>query len=496
VTPSVTVVTPVHNCMPYLEDTLASVYHQSVDRAEVEMVVVDDGSTDGSAECLQRWVQRWPQLTVITQQASGSASRPRNVGIEHARGEYLFFLDGDDCLGPLALERLLAMARRNDSDVVLAKIVGVNRKAPGALFRKDLDHADFSAGIYWSLVPFKLVRRSLVVEHQLRFPEHMRVSEDQLFVAGCYFAAKRISVLGSYDCYYLVRRRDGSNTSFEGLDYPTILSQAAENVALVRSQTGPGEVRDRCLARHLKVELLRRINSRFLAAHAHAQREMVELARPYALDWGSPSVLASFRVPDRLQLIAVQRGAVDELRALVEWVDAGAPARTRRVGDGWVVEAPYSSAGIFPAEAFRTYDDPQPVAGVDDVSCDGHRVRVVGHALLRGVDSGDAKVSVLARHRRTGVVREAVLTDRPTPYLNALEGHGVVGHTDAGFVADLDLAGARPGRWDVVVRLSAGDYETQTRLRAPAGVEEAPEVATRAVAGPSGNLLIEVPKPG
>ena len=493
-TPSVTVVTPVHNCMPYLEDTLASVYHQSLDRAEVEMVVVDDGSTDGSAECLARWAERWPQLTVVTQEASGSASRPRNVGIEHARGEYLFFLDGDDCLAPMALERLLAIARRNESDVVLAKIVGVNRKAPGALFRKDVDRADFSTGIYWSLVPFKLVRRSMVLQHDLRFPEHMRVSEDQLFVAGCYFAAKRISVLASYDCYYLVRRRDGSNTSFEGLDYPTILRQAAENVALVRAETGPGEVRDRCLARHLKVELLRRINSRFLAADEQAQREMVELARPYAVDWGTPSVLASFRVPDRLQLLAVQQGAVDELRTLVGWVDAGAPARVRRRAGSWVVEAPL--AGRFPAEALRTYDDPQPVAGVDEVWCDRGQVRVVGHALLRGVDSADATVTVLARHRRTEAVREAVLTTRPTPYLNALEGHGVVDHTVAGFVAELDLAGARPGRWDLVARLVVGDHEAEIRLRAPVGPPDAPEETTRVVAGAGGNLLVEVSKSG
>ncbi|MBV9830510.1 MAG: glycosyltransferase, partial [Marmoricola sp.] len=158
--PTVSVVVPVHDCLPYLEDALASAFHQTLPREQVEVIAVDDGSTDGSSEALARWAERWPQLRVITQASSGSAARPRNVGLDAARGEYVFFLDGDDCLGPEALERLLDMAARHDSDVVYARLVGAGRQVPAHVFVEDEGRAELTSGIYESLAPFKLFRRA------------------------------------------------------------------------------------------------------------------------------------------------------------------------------------------------------------------------------------------------------------------------------------------------------------------------------------------------
>lgn len=64
---------------------------------------------------------------MIRQENSGGPSSPRNVGLGKATGRYVFFLDADDRLGPEALERMVAMADRNGTDVVLGKVEGINR---------------------------------------------------------------------------------------------------------------------------------------------------------------------------------------------------------------------------------------------------------------------------------------------------------------------------------------------------------------------------------
>jgi glycosyltransferase involved in cell wall biosynthesis len=69
-------------------------------------------------------------VTVIRQANSGGPSGPRNVGLGKARGRYVFFLDADDYFGPEALERMVAMGDAQGTDVVLGKVVGVNRTAP------------------------------------------------------------------------------------------------------------------------------------------------------------------------------------------------------------------------------------------------------------------------------------------------------------------------------------------------------------------------------
>jgi len=79
---------------------------QSIGRHRVEVVAVDDGSTDGSGEQLEILAKFWDNLIVVHQENSDGPSRPRNVGLEKATGRFVFFLDADDYLGPEALQRM------------------------------------------------------------------------------------------------------------------------------------------------------------------------------------------------------------------------------------------------------------------------------------------------------------------------------------------------------------------------------------------------------
>lgn len=141
---TVSVVIAAYNAMPYLTQCITSVAEQSIGRERLEVIVVDDGSTDGTPEELERLEGVYPDLLrVFRQENSGGPSAPRNLGLDHATGTFVFFLDADDRLGPEALERMVRMAEENGTDVVLGKMVGVGgRGAPTSMFRRNQPRTD------------------------------------------------------------------------------------------------------------------------------------------------------------------------------------------------------------------------------------------------------------------------------------------------------------------------------------------------------------------
>jgi glycosyltransferase involved in cell wall biosynthesis len=118
--PDVSLVVPVYNTMPYLSECLDSLVAQTIGLDRMQIVTVDDGSTDGSGPELDRYAQRYPGVfTVIHQANSGGPAGPCNRALDVATGRYVFFVGADDHLGPEAMQRLVAAADEYGSDVVL-----------------------------------------------------------------------------------------------------------------------------------------------------------------------------------------------------------------------------------------------------------------------------------------------------------------------------------------------------------------------------------------
>ena len=114
------VLVPVYNVKPYLHECLASVVEQAGDDAGIQILVLDDRSTDGSWPLLQELAQRWPGRLQLLQHARNSGlSAARNTLIDAAQGRYLWFLDSDDKLLPDAVARLRAIVQAHAPDVVL-----------------------------------------------------------------------------------------------------------------------------------------------------------------------------------------------------------------------------------------------------------------------------------------------------------------------------------------------------------------------------------------
>ena len=113
--PKVSVIIPVYNVEKYLADCLDSVVNQTLE--DVEIICVNDGSTDSSANILERYSCEYNNITVIKQENQG-LSCARNAGVLHARGEYIYFLDSDDRITANAMEEMYNLAHKDELDVL------------------------------------------------------------------------------------------------------------------------------------------------------------------------------------------------------------------------------------------------------------------------------------------------------------------------------------------------------------------------------------------
>lgn len=115
-TPRLSMIVPVYNAAVYLAAGVNALLTQTF--ADFELLLVDDGSTDGSAALCDELAATDPRVRVIHQQNAG-AGPARNAGIDAARGEYLMFPDADDQCAPDMAARLLAVAETTDAEVVV-----------------------------------------------------------------------------------------------------------------------------------------------------------------------------------------------------------------------------------------------------------------------------------------------------------------------------------------------------------------------------------------
>src|SRR5690606_23474085 len=263
----VSVIVPVYDPGNYIEDCISSLQRQSLPHDEYEAIFVDDGSTDGTPDRLDRLAAEDPRMRVIHQENSGWSGKPRNVDIAAARGEFVMFVDNDDYLGDEALERMYAYGVAHGADVVVGKMAGKNRGVPVELFRRNHPRATVeNAPLIDSLTPHKMFRREFLDRTGLRFPEGRRRLEDHVFVTEAYLRADSVSVLSDYVCYYHIRRDDASNAGFQRFDPVGYFKNLREALDVVERYTEPGPLRDRLFRRWLRVEMVERLRARRVLA--------------------------------------------------------------------------------------------------------------------------------------------------------------------------------------------------------------------------------------
>jgi glycosyltransferase involved in cell wall biosynthesis len=327
----VSVVVPVYNPGRDIDDCVRSLLDQSLPASEYEAIFVDDGSTDATPARLDELAAEHANVRVEHIPNSGWPGRPRNVGIELARGDYVYFVDNDDWIGREALERMHAMAQRDDADIVIGKVVGHGKSVPRNLFRRNRSGVDLEwDALLWLLTPHKLWRRDFLDAHALRFPEGRRRLEDHVFVMRAYFSSPRISVLADYPCYHWVLRDREVNASWGYLDPVSYFANMREVLDVVDAHTEPGPFRDRLYARWYRGKMLNRVEKVLSNPDLERRRALYVAMHELAVERFPESVDARlpFNMAQRSRLL--RAGDFDALAALAE-LERGLRAQARAV---------------------------------------------------------------------------------------------------------------------------------------------------------------------
>lgn len=310
--PTVSVLIPVYDAGEHIRACLDSVMGQTIGLGRLEVIAVDDGSTDGSGAILDDYATRYPQVRVFHEPNSGGPGRPRNIGIAHATGTFIFFIDADDYLGPEALERMVAMASRNGTDIVLGRMVGFDgRHVPTRAFRRTLDRARVE-DVYSTLSILKLFRRSLIERVGLRFEEGLAGHEDGVFMALAYLEADGISVVADYDCYFY-RRGNLRGTAVDRLVY---LADIERRMDVVAAHRPPGPGRDRLMDRHV-VDVLRVFGAPWLALDAERRERVFDVAAGLIARCLPDGRRIELPQPRAIRLYCLQHGLRSELEDIV-----------------------------------------------------------------------------------------------------------------------------------------------------------------------------------
>ncbi|GAA2527830.1 glycosyltransferase family A protein [Pilimelia columellifera] len=327
-TPDVTVVVAVYNAMPYLTRCLDSLLTQSIGSDRMEIVAVDDGSTDSGARVLARYARRHPRVVrTVRQPNSGGPASPSNRALDLARGRYVFFLGADDYLGPDALRRLVGAADEQHADIVLGRVIGVNgRNVDQQVYEHDKrDISLFDSPLPWALANTKLFRRSLIETHRLRFPEDMPMLSDQPFTLDAALHAGRIHVLPDYDCYFAVRRLANTNITYRTRQ-ATALRCVTRLMEFTATRIEPGPRRDAVHLRHFSWEVANLLRKDFLRLGRDAQHEIHEGVRTLADRYLTGAIRGRLDVAARLPVSVAQNRDLDTLTNLLRrWSEEPAP---------------------------------------------------------------------------------------------------------------------------------------------------------------------------
>lgn len=265
--PRITIVMPVYNAEAYLRVALESVLDQT--ESSLELIAVDDGSTDGSALILQEYAERDVRIKVIRQKNMGG-SGGRNKGIENATGEWLAFMDADDYLLPDCLETWLRRAEADDLQMVIGNgftfpndpqaVPKLNPKKvllhhqPGQRVMTGSEWIErcVEAGEWPHYVWLQMVRLDVIEKLRLRFLSG-RTHEDILWTARVALGVERVGCCAEPLCGY---RQNPHSVSRNPSEEASVLR--AESYLLVfRELTAIGAASESTLLRHA---LFRQVN--------------------------------------------------------------------------------------------------------------------------------------------------------------------------------------------------------------------------------------------
>lgn len=204
--PKLSVIVPVFNVEKYLNRCLDSLCNQSL--SDIEIICVDDCSSDSSAKILQKYSKIYKNLTVVNLAKNQGVSAARNAGLALAQGEYIAFVDSDDEVDLDFYEKLYQAAKTQDFDIVRGQAVEITYDGKKNFVKQIADGNKFFFLNYWLIAIYK---KSLLAENKITFSTKHSLGEDLLFLNQALIATQSLKLIdGTF--YYYHRREDSSDS--------------------------------------------------------------------------------------------------------------------------------------------------------------------------------------------------------------------------------------------------------------------------------------------
>lgn len=400
--PLLSVVVPFYNVEPYITECLKSLAAQTLD--DIEVILVDDGSVDGSRRVAEDFAARDGRFVLIGQRNLGPGPA-RNQGIRQARGTYLAFADSDDVVPPEAYELLVGKLAETGSELACG---AVRRLVDGELEESILHEkvfrrpqlcthiTDKQVLIRDRTVWNKVYRRDFWERAGLRFPAG--IYEDVPVAMQAHVLATGVDMLS--EVVYHWRKREEGETSIT--QRRSELPNLRERLAAIRAVRGflderAPELLDGFDALVLEKDTLFLFQA--LERGAEEPGPLLELGRSWLAELG-PHVLAAASSLRRLEVHLLRRGLTQELRTVREF-RRGREDVTRVVPRGWRVTNWYGDYPFFrdrrlriPDEVFDARDELKLIAKVDECEWTGSAYRLRAHVAIHRVDRKVPKVGL------------------------------------------------------------------------------------------------------
>ncbi|MGH3040283.1 MAG: bifunctional glycosyltransferase/CDP-glycerol:glycerophosphate glycerophosphotransferase, partial [Gaiellaceae bacterium] len=488
----ISVVVPVYNVAAYLEECLESLAQQTF--GDLEVVLVDDGSTDESPEIAERFAARDARFRLV-EQANAGLGAARNTGARHASGEFIVFADSDDVVPRHAYELLLGTLDETGSDFASGNVRRLTPQGSqkATFLAKAFDRTRLRTHITrfphlvadrtaWN----KLFRRSFWDRHRLRFPVGVYY-EDTPVTIPAHYLAESVDVIEQ--TVYLWRVREGPDLSItqRRTETKTLRDRfaAVDHVSRFLAEQGLA-VSKAAYDRTVVGSDLRYFLEVLPSADDEYRRLFLDLANDYiarADSWALDQPLAV----DRLKWELVRRRALPELLEVLRFEEEElADVPPIRKGRRWYGDYPYRNderLGI-PSRTYRLGDELSPVFRLNDVRWEGDSLRIEGYAYLSMIGAptaGSQSVELVARRgglleRRLRLPTDSVwrpdVTEDASQQVAALDW--------SGFRATLDTARLkRRGRWqedawEIGAVIRAGGLVRTSWRPEPAAMHPAP----------------------
>ncbi len=279
--PVVSVVLPVYNAEKTLHKTIDSVINQSIGFDNIELIIIDDRSTDQSRSIILSYARAYPNIVpVFFRENNGSPAIPRNVGIKLARGEYIKFIDSDDWLAPTGIENLYNLLRKTGDQYAIGRTIKVEDNK--YTITGEYNSCENRVSIHPCSIPHvfqhlgptaRMMKTQFIRENNYQFP-NMRFAEDKQFFIDVLTNCPTIST--TTDVIYYVNR-DKDNKSL--VSKTSIFEKTDTNISVIKyviSKNLPERIERMVLNRLYEFDCITRLFNRHHFLRSEKKEEYFE----------------------------------------------------------------------------------------------------------------------------------------------------------------------------------------------------------------------------